>query len=58
MQPTFYLHRSKSKPYHIDYVFVHDTVLAGAKPLVDVGEWADWIELSDHMPLAVDMELR
>jgi exonuclease III len=57
-QPTFYLHRSKHKPYHIDYVFVHDSVLAGTKPLINVGEWTDWIEVSDHMPLAVDMELR
>ena len=54
-QPTFFLHRSDLKPYHIDYVFAHDTVLQGPKPTVQVGNPAAWISVSDHMPLAVDL---
>nr|WP_253950836.1 endonuclease/exonuclease/phosphatase family protein [Novosphingobium sp. SG751A] len=56
-QPTFYLHRSDLKPYHIDYVFAHDAMLGGATPVVQVGHRADWIRVSDHMPLVVDLYL-
>lgn len=54
-QPTFYLHRSELKPYHIDYVFAHDALLKGAGPTVQVGNRSDWIDASDHMPIVVDL---
>jgi exonuclease III len=53
-EPTFYLHRSDLKPYHIDYVFAHDAMLRAARPTLKVGSRPDWIGVSDHMPVVVD----
>jgi exonuclease III len=54
-QPTFYLHRSEFRPYHIDYVFAHDALFEGTTPAVQIGDRADWIKSSDHMPIVVDL---
>jgi exonuclease III len=54
-QPTFFLHRSSLKPYHIDYVFAHDALLEGRAPTVHIGSRADWIGASDHMPMVVEL---
>jgi exonuclease III len=54
-QPTFYLHRHESKPFHIDYVFAHTDQLANNWNDAIVGKPADWLSLSDHMPLIVDI---
>lgn len=54
-QPTFYLHRSELKPYHIDYVFAHNALHEGAATVVQVGERYGWIDASDHMPLIVEI---
>lgn len=54
-QPTFFLHRSNLKPYHIDYVFAHEEMLQPTPPTVRVGTPAEWINASDHMPLIVDL---
>lgn len=54
-QPTFYLYRSDLKPFHIDYLFAHDAMLHGAPPKVKVGSRADWIGVSDHMPIVADI---
>lgn len=54
-QPTFYLHRSELKPYHIDYIFAHDALLNGVRPSVEVGNRASWIDASDHMPITVEL---
>lgn len=53
-QPTFYLHRSELKPYHIDFVFAHEALIGGLEPSVRVGSPSDWIGVSDHMPVTVD----
>ncbi len=50
-KPTFYMQRNLHKPYHIDYAFV-STDLAD-KSKLEVGEAADWLSVSDHMPLIV-----
>ena len=52
--PTFYLHRNRLKPYHLDYAFCHDS----QKPLsrsFSIGRYDDWIGDSDHMPLILDI---
>lgn len=51
--PTFYLHRREEKPYHIDYAFVSSDILYKSK--LSVGKREDWIGLSDHMPLTIDL---
>lgn len=53
--PTFYLHRHETKPYHLDFVFAHedrgDTIVSS----LQVGWPSDWLTLSDHMPIVVDL---
>lgn len=53
-RPTFYLHRSELKPYHIDYVFAHDSMLIEKAPRVQVGNRGMWINVSDHMPVIAE----
>lgn len=50
---TFYLHRQESKPYHIDYIFMSVNLL----PLstIEIGNFNEWIHLSDHMPLCASI---
>ncbi|NTV66869.1 MAG: endonuclease/exonuclease/phosphatase family protein [Chlorobaculum sp.] len=51
--PTFYMYRKREKPYHIDYVFLSETLLKSAT--CDVGDPTVWLELSDHMPLIINI---
>ena len=50
-EPTFYLHRKKDKPYHIDYAFLSNDILRHSK--LSIGKKEDWIPVSDHMPVLV-----
>lgn len=53
--PTFYMYKRVNKPYHIDYIFC-------SKKLMDlvidfnVGKYDDWIDVSDHIPIMVQIE--
>ncbi len=49
-RPTFYLTKNQRKPYHIDYAFAPSDAIGAAR--VSVGQPADWLPLSDHMPIA------
>lgn len=51
-EPTFYMHKKEGRPYHIDYVFIGERI-PGSDLEVTVGEYRDWIEPSDHVPLIV-----
>lgn len=48
--PTFFLQRKKEKAYHIDYFFISDSF--NYKDF-SVGEFEDWIEISDHVPISL-----
>ncbi len=48
--PTFYLHRDRAKPYHLDYVFCHQSRGRALR----VGAARKWLAMSDHMPLVAD----
>jgi len=50
-QPTFFLHRKKEKPYHIDYAFLSKDLLPNSE--IIIGEREKWIAVSDHMPVSV-----
>lgn len=52
-QPTIYLLKNKQKPYHLDYCFCSQS-LTSNKTNITVGQHADWIKLSDHMPLIIN----
>lgn len=53
--PTFYMHRNLAKPYHIDYAFASTALLSYAKFAIGVPD--QWISLSDHMPIILDINL-
>lgn len=53
-QPTFFLHRNETKSYHIDYVFAHQGRVASNWAGAHVGSPANWLALSDHMPVIID----
>ena len=52
-KPTFYMYRNKEKPYHIDYMFYKKKGINKIK----IGKFEDWISLSDHMPMLLDINL-
>jgi exonuclease III len=54
--PTFYLHRNREKPYHIDYAFV-SRKLIGENHEINVGQWESWLTHSDHMPVIFDINV-
>lgn len=54
--PTFYLHRKKNKPYHIDYCFASGDIAAKVND-VEIGTYEDWIRHSDHAPLIITLDL-
>lgn len=50
--PSFYLTKKREKPYHLDYVF-HGS--GWRRMECRIGKFDDWIDLSDHMPLIVEL---
>ena len=54
MSPTLYLQKKHNKPYHVDYIFAHNSQLGLIKAF-SLGGFDDWIELSDHMPMYIDI---
>lgn len=58
-RPTFWLARTESKPFHIDYVFSDLPVRSAV-----IGSYAEWSGrtsdggMSDHAPLVVDFDCR
>lgn len=50
--PTFYMYRHSDKPYHIDYCFVSNSLLAKLRT-VEIGDYDYWSKYSDHVPLIV-----
>lgn len=55
-QPTFFINRNLAKPYHLDYCFVSES-LYGAVAGFNIGSPDDWLDVSDHLPLAVTFAL-
>ncbi|WP_277543148.1 exonuclease/endonuclease/phosphatase family protein [Haloarcula laminariae] len=51
-EATFYMHKKKERPYHIDYAFLPRELMDSDEDLT-VGEYEHWIEASDHVPLVV-----
>lgn len=52
--PTLFHTKNREKTYHIDYIY-----LKGLEAIqVDVGAYDDWIKLSDHVPVVVELSIR
>lgn len=47
--PTFYMHRKKENPYHIDFAFASKHFLQNAQ--LEIGCPTEWLNFSDHMPI-------
>jgi len=48
---TFFLHRNRAKPYHLDYIYT----AKGRAKVVRLGQPGLWLQHSDHLPLVVDV---
>ena len=53
-QPTLYLLKQLTKPYHLDYCFCSESLITDDTQ-IELGKHDDWIELSDHMPLFITL---
>ena len=51
---TFYHTKQESKKYHIDYLYVRSM----ESICIELGKYEDWIKLSDHSPLIVELSIR
>ncbi|MBK5242558.1 hypothetical protein [Clostridium sp.] len=49
-KPTFFLYRKKERHFHIDCFFGEKEKINS----LEIGEFDDWITLSDHMPVILD----
>ncbi len=54
--PTLFMYRKKEKPYHIDYCFMSEELIKRVEK-VEIGAHEKWSALSDHSPLAVELDL-
>lgn len=52
--PTLYMQRNVSKPYHIDYAFVPSSLYT-KNSSIEIGEHDEWLEYSDHMPVVFEI---
>lgn len=52
-RPTFFLQRNYKKAYHIDYIFTSSDLTE--KCSFTLGNYEDWISVSDHVPLALSI---
>jgi exodeoxyribonuclease-3 len=53
---TLFMYRHENKPYHIDYCFASNDFIRKLVN-VEVGNFKDWREYSDHKPLMVQFDL-
>ncbi len=49
--PTLFHRRDRSRPYHVDYIFVPADSAISGHSWITVGQADDWLAHSDHMPL-------
>jgi endonuclease/exonuclease/phosphatase family metal-dependent hydrolase len=54
--PTFYLQRNVTKPYHIDYVFASKDLFNITNNTVSVGAYSEWLKVSDHVPITFTID--
>jgi hypothetical protein len=57
-EPTgsFFFYRHRNRPYLIDHALVPDRWLSAIRTFA-VGEPEDWLDLSDHVPVVLDLDL-
>ena len=50
-EATFYHTKKESKKYHIDYLYTKSLDIKS----VNIGKFDDWIKLSDHCPMTIEV---
>lgn len=50
---THYFLRKESRPFHVDFCFAPQSLAVRS---VEVGSYAEWGHLSDHVPVVVDLD--
>lgn len=53
-RPTHYLHRDEAKPFHLDYAFLSEDLMARVSRF-ELGGPEVWLQHSDHMPLFLEI---
>lgn len=53
--PTFYLHRHLSRPFHIDFCFAHHSKIPIEWNGLTVGNPEEWLRFSDHLPMLINL---
>jgi exonuclease III len=56
LHPTFYLQRNLEKPYHIDYIFCSKKRCSNVLKF-EIGSAENWLSISDHLPVIVDIDI-
>lgn len=51
--PTFFLVKNIEKTYHMDYCFASNRLIS-KKTTIKIGQYEEWIKLSDHMPVIIE----
>ena len=51
---TFFLQKNLKKSYHIDYCFASENFLMSGFKFT-IGNFQDWITLSDHVPISIEL---
>jgi hypothetical protein len=51
------MYRKTEKPYHIDYFFASDLIIKDGFE-IKVGKAENWIDLSDHVPLTLELQTK
>ncbi len=53
-QATYYHYHKQDRPFHIDFCFLSQSLLKKLKS-VTLGDFNSWIELSDHVPMTIEL---
>lgn len=52
-KPTYYHHRKRDMPFHIDYCFISEGISNKETKFV-IGDADEWVGWSDHLPLILE----
>lgn len=52
--PTFFQNRKTDRSYHIDYIYVHESLLSHVSSL-SIGDAPFWLQHSDHCPVILTL---
>lgn len=55
-KPTFFLHRNRSKAYHIDYIFASKEIENNMKNF-EIADMEKWLNYSDHLPVICELNI-